>query len=197
MLKINEIFYSIQGEGVFAGTPMVFIRFSGCNLRCSFCDTKHESFISMKEEEILEFIEKLIPPLPLSRPERVCLTGGEPFIQNFLELADLLVGANFQIHIETNGMLYTPKPWWLTWISVSPKAPLKDYSFASEIKWLIGKGFEWYEEEIQKVPFHVEQRLQPIWDEDYEKNLKTAIEKVKLHPKLCLSVQLQRYLKIR
>ena len=50
-MRINEIFYSLQGEGNFTGTPAVFIRFSGCNMRCSFCDTKHESFKEMTEEE--------------------------------------------------------------------------------------------------------------------------------------------------
>ena len=52
-MRVNEIFYSLQGEGHFAGTPAVFIRFSGCNLRCSFCDTDHSSFSEMTEEEIV------------------------------------------------------------------------------------------------------------------------------------------------
>ena len=59
MRKINEIFYSLQGEGYHTGTPAVFIRFSGCNLKCSFCDTQHEAGTLMTDDEI-------IPPLPLS-----------------------------------------------------------------------------------------------------------------------------------
>ena len=53
MRKINEIFYSLQGEGFHTGTPALFIRFSGCNLKCSFCDTKHEEGEWMSDEDIV------------------------------------------------------------------------------------------------------------------------------------------------
>ena len=55
-MRINEIFYSLQGEGFFTGTPAVFVRFSGCNLRCPFCDTNHKAFVRMSEEEIVEAV---------------------------------------------------------------------------------------------------------------------------------------------
>ena len=54
MKKINEIFYSLQGEGFHVGTPAVFVRFSGCNLECEFCDTRHEEGVMMSDEEIVE-----------------------------------------------------------------------------------------------------------------------------------------------
>lgn len=54
MKKINEIFYSLQGEGFYTGTPALFIRFSGCNLKCDFCDTRHEDGKFMSDEEIVE-----------------------------------------------------------------------------------------------------------------------------------------------
>ena len=56
MRKINEIFYSLQGEGFHTGTPAVFVRFSGCNLKCGFCDTRHEEGTLMSDEEILQEI---------------------------------------------------------------------------------------------------------------------------------------------
>ena len=69
MLKINEIFYSLQGEGYFAGVPAVFVRFSGCNLSCSFCDTNHGSHTIMTEEQVVEEISKY--------PTRhIVITGG-------------------------------------------------------------------------------------------------------------------------
>ena len=72
MYKVNEIFQSLQGEGFHAGTPAVFVRFSGCNLRCSFCDTRHEQGSPMSLEEILREVMRY-PGAPLC-----VLTGGEP-----------------------------------------------------------------------------------------------------------------------
>lgn len=65
MRKINEIFYSLQGEGYHTGTPAIFVRFSGCNLKCDFCDTQHEEGTMMTDEEIITEV-KNIQPLPLS-----------------------------------------------------------------------------------------------------------------------------------
>ena len=70
MRKINEIFYSLQGEGFYTGTAAVFVRFSGCNLTCDFCDTEHQSGTLMTDEAILEAISAYPTPY-------VILTGGE------------------------------------------------------------------------------------------------------------------------
>ena len=72
MRKINEIFYSLQGEGRNTGMAAVFVRFSGCNLRCSFCDTDHESGLMMSDEQIVAEVKKY-PHAAI-----VVLTGGEP-----------------------------------------------------------------------------------------------------------------------
>ena len=88
MKKINEIFYSLQGEGFWSGTPIIFIRFSGCNLRCDFCDTEHYSHTEMSDAEIIDRI-KTFPA------RRVCLTGGEPSLQIdrfFIDVAQHLFG---------------------------------------------------------------------------------------------------------
>ena len=74
MKKINEIFYSIQGEGYFTGTPAVFVRFSGCNLRCPFCDTEHKEGKMLSDDDIIAEINRY-PAL------HVVLTGGEPCMQ--------------------------------------------------------------------------------------------------------------------
>lgn len=65
MRKINEIFYSLQGEGYHTGTPAIFVRFSGCNLKCDFCDTQHEEGKMMTDDEIVAEVKNILPS-PLS-----------------------------------------------------------------------------------------------------------------------------------
>ena len=71
MRKINEIFYSLQGEGHHTGYPSVFIRFSGCNLECPFCDTDHEEGVYMSDDDIIHAVN-------LYTASWIVLTGGEP-----------------------------------------------------------------------------------------------------------------------
>ena len=98
-MKINEIFYSLQGEGKWTGLPNIFIRTTGCNLRCSFCDTKYayDEGETMSTEEIVENIKNY----PC---KNVCITGGEPLIQDeTLDLINILIKEGYKICLETNG----------------------------------------------------------------------------------------------
>ncbi len=100
-MKINEIFYSIQGEGQYLGRPMVFIRVSGCNLRCNWCDTKYAY------DEGIDFsIDEIIKELTKFPSHHACLTGGEPLIQyQSLELIERLIKLGYFIYLETNGSI--------------------------------------------------------------------------------------------
>lgn len=110
--RVNEIFYSLQGEGYFTGTPAVFLRFSGCNLKCGFCDTRHEDFTLMTQAEIIEQLK--------AYPSRhVIITGGEPSLQLDQILVDLLHNEGYFIQIETNGT--RPLPEGIDWVTCSPK----------------------------------------------------------------------------
>lgn len=111
-LRVNEIFYSLQGEGFWTGTPAVFVRLSGCNLKCGFCDTSHFRFSLMTPREIL----KKVTAFPSSH---VVLTGGEPTLQPLGELVALLHQAGKYIHIETNGT--NPVDPAVDWVTCSPK----------------------------------------------------------------------------
>lgn len=120
-MKINEIFYSLQGEGKWAGLPNIFIRVTGCNLRCSYCDTTYAYYSGdeMKLDEILTEISKY--PCKF-----ICITGGEPLLQNdILNLIDALLKKEYSICLETNGSidiinLYNKKP---LMISLDIKCP--------------------------------------------------------------------------
>lgn len=100
-MKVNEIFYSIQGESTFAGLPCVFIRLTGCNLRCRYCDTRYayEEGEERTVEEVLELVRKFNCDL-------VEITGGEPLLQpETVGLSKQLVEEGRQVLIETNGTL--------------------------------------------------------------------------------------------
>ncbi len=99
MLKVNEIFYSIQGESSFSGIPFVFIRLAGCNLRCSYCDTKYayEDGKEFTTKQILKEVKKF-------KCRYVEITGGEPLLQDETPmLVDYLIDKGFTVLIETNG----------------------------------------------------------------------------------------------
>lgn len=112
MKKINEIFYSLQGEGFHVGTPAVFVRFSGCNLKCEFCDTRHEEGVMMSDEEILEQVCQY----PC---KTVILTGGEPGLWVDEDLVAALHKAGKYVCIETNGTCVLPES--IDWVTCSPK----------------------------------------------------------------------------
>ncbi len=100
-LQVNEIFYSIQGESVFAGRPCVFVRLSGCNLRCAYCDTRYayKGGEAMDIPEILEAVSGYGAPL-------VEVTGGEPLLQKESPaLIQALLSCGYQVLLETNGSL--------------------------------------------------------------------------------------------
>jgi len=106
---IREIFRSIQGEGPSVGQDCVFIRFSGCNLNCSFCDENGATNVTwMTGEEILQRVDRLIPGVKHFR-YRVVLTGGEPLLHVDSDLLTALFGAGYVICIETNGARDTQK----------------------------------------------------------------------------------------
>jgi 7-carboxy-7-deazaguanine synthase len=122
-LLLAEIYPSLQGEGLLTGTPSVFVRTSGCNLRCWFCDTPYTSWQPEGEdwsvEEILAETGRLGRSLALPRPH-VVITGGEPMLYaELLPLCQRLKAAGWHITIETAGTLYLPVPCDL--MSISPK----------------------------------------------------------------------------
>ena len=98
-LKVNEIFYSIQGESSYAGRPCVFVRLSGCNLRCSYCDTRY----AYDEGEDME-IPEIAPRVASYRCPLVEITGGEPLTQKETpRLVRHLLDTGYQVLLETNG----------------------------------------------------------------------------------------------
>lgn len=193
---VNEIFYSVQGEGFFTGTPSVFIRFSGCNLNCSFCDTIHVSGKEMSEDDIIQEVKKY--------PARhVVITGGEPLIQLTETLIDKLHDIDKFIQIETNGTRLIDNMCLakINWITCSPKfefcknAKLKLQTI-DELKVVYtGQDMSVYNN-ILATEYYV----QPCDVKDKKRNadiISQTVNFIKSHPKWKLSLQTQKILNVR
>lgn len=116
-LRVQEIFYSIQGEGPYAGMPAVFLRLAGCNLRCSFCDTDFESNMDSlySLEAVIDAVREVVDAqreqaAPGWHPKLLVITGGEPMLQNFAPLAKHFArtGEFEMIQVETAGTVWNP-----------------------------------------------------------------------------------------
>jgi len=126
MLKINEAFLSIQGEGYHAGEATVFIRLAGCNLDCTWCDTKYHTKVNFEfsAKELIDWLDTNIPNWD-SYP--ITFTGGEPLLQ-YKAIAEFVKEINLSVHlftpefrVETNGTIPLPKLNIFNWITCSPK----------------------------------------------------------------------------
>lgn len=198
MRKVNEIFYSLQGEGHHTGYPSVFVRFSGCNMKCSFCDTRHDEGILMSDDEIVQAVG-------LYQADWVVLTGGEPALWIDDEFVRLLKRATGKkVAIETNGSLPVPKE--IDWVTVSPKSGMPgaaDYELkadrANEVKVIdLGQDLEPYFS-LPCIGKDTLMYLQPCYVEDEKErvgNRLRTVTRVLSDPRWTLSVQLHRFLGI-
>ena len=116
MRKFNEIFYSLQGEGYHTGTPAIFVRFSGCNLKCDYSDTKHEEGKMMTDDEIIAEVKKYPAVI-------VFFLSGVPSLWIDDELIDRLHQAGKYVTLETIGT--RPLPAAIDWVTCSPKQGAK------------------------------------------------------------------------
>lgn len=134
---IVEIFTSVQGEGLFIGCATAFIRFSGCNLQCHFCDTDH----TVKEElTVEEIVDKCNVAM-------VTITGGEPGLHNLAPLLEALAAEGKFVTIETNGT-YPMRAQYgnlLNWVTCSPKADagyqIVEGCIPDELKYVVDENF--------------------------------------------------------
>lgn len=191
---VNEIFYSLQGEGRWAGRPAVFVRFSGCNLRCPFCDTDFAAFVKMTADEILHEVSLLTRDCKF-----VVFTGGEPTLQVDENLIALFHAQGYFLSMETNGT--QPIPEGIDWLTCSPKGAFVQQAIpviktASEVKVVFDGEHEVSDYGIQAECYSV----QPCDVGDEAKNaeiLKQTVNFSLTHPKWQLSLQQHKLLNIR
>ena len=196
-MRINEIFYSLQGEGRYAGTAAIFIRFAGCNLNCEFCDTKHQTYKIYTNDELLREIAKYKPC------DRVILTGGEPTLQITAEFINLLVDNGYLVNIETNGTRPLPRFADVYWVVCSPKFEFCDKAdikldWIDELK-VVYRGKEQDMSKYDEIDATF-RYLQPCDTGDIDTNkriIKEAVEFIKQNPQWRLSLQTQKIIGIR
>lgn len=181
-MKVNDIFYSVQGEGFHTGIPAVFIRLAGCNRRCPFCDTDFTSFTEMTEAEIVEAACRY-------PAKTVIITGGEPALQLTASLVDALHAAGRRVHVETNGSL--PLPENIDWVTCSPKdAPFK-ISRIDELKLLYTEASD-PQQIASMLPKAKVYSLQPVWGSDPAPVFNYVLN----HPHWQLSLQTHKFINI-
>lgn len=194
-MRVNEIFYSIQGEGTRSGEAAIFVRFSGCNLKCPFCDTEHQSYQDLTEEEIVRQVAEYPARL-------VVITGGEPTLQLTESLVDKLHEAGKTIAIETNGTRPVPRN--VDWITVSPKAAFLGeaarpvITTADEVK-IVLDGIHTCEDPTFGITA-VHYCVQPCDTGDAQRNREVTdfcVNFVKDNPAWRLSLQTQKILNVR
>lgn len=209
MYRVKEIFYSIQGEGFYAGRPAVFCRFAGCNLwsgneedrktaACSFCDT---DFVGTDGTDggVYEtanlLVRKIARYWPPSRDHRfVVCTGGEPLLQMDESLIDALHQEGFEIAVETNGTIIAPRG--VDWICVSPKVGV-------ELKQICGDELKLVYPQAEMVPEQYDTLnfqhffLQPMDGENHDEATRLVLDYVLKHPPWCISLQLHKILAVR
>ena len=191
MKRINNIFYSLQGEGRNTGRAAVFIRFAGCNLRCSFCDTEFESYREMSDEDIVTAVEALCPQTSNIKP-LIVLTGGEPTLQADEVFVDLLHQHGYEVAMESNGTRFAPRN--LDWLTVSPKqSPIRQH--CNEVKVVFVDAGQVPDIDLEADYYY----LQPCDVGDAERNktiTQACVEYIKQHPQWRLSLQTHKLIDI-
>lgn len=195
-LPVMEQFYTLQGEGKYAGHAAYFIRLAGCDVGCVWCDVKESWEVSDDQCQLIDSIVNNALQYP---GKLVVITGGEPAIYDLSLLTEKLKNAGFRIHIETSGAY--PLSGQIDWVTVSPKkfkAPLKEVlAQANELKVVVfnSSDFKWAEEHAAAVPADCLLYLQVEWGKQ-KKYTDDIIEYVKNHPQWKLSLQTHKYLDI-
>jgi organic radical activating enzyme len=192
---IKECFYSLQGEGVRAGCPSIFLRFSGCNLKCRKethgfdCDTEHQGGEALTVEEIVRLIDTASP-----RCQWVVLTGGEPALFMDAPLVAAIEQQHHYVAVETNGTL--PLRCVVDWIAVSPKRGAKlVLQHADEVRVVVSAG-----DPLPQVDILTEHRLLSpafVGDTLPPENLEHCINLCLENPQWRLSVQLHKMIGVR
>ena len=216
MVKVNEIFSTIQGEATYTGTPSVFVRLQGCEVGCAFCDTPHTWAMNARVIPILQMLDKVddeescsdMSVLELVRviatkhtARHVVITGGEPCIYDLTELTNELIDRGYNVQIETSGT-EPIKCHESVWVTLSPKFDMaggkevlvESFARADEVKMPVGRRRDIDNIHELVVPHHTNIWLQPL--SQSEKATALCIEEA-LKNNWRVSIQTHKYMGVR
>ena len=195
-LPVMEDFYTLQGEGFHRGKAAYFIRLSGCDVGCVWCDVK-DSWDAEKHPKLK--VESLKLKVKETPAEIVVITGGEPLMHDLTELTKELQTTGLKTHIETSGAHPLSGSWdWICLSSKKLKAPLPGIvPLANELKIVVfnKSDFDWAEKYAAFVSPSCKLFLQPEWDKAAEIT-PLIIEYIKAHPQWELSLQIHKYINV-
>jgi 7-carboxy-7-deazaguanine synthase len=195
-LPLMEQFYSVQGEGFYAGRPAVFIRLGGCDVGCVWCDVK-ESWDA--ENHPTTDIKQIVAAALETPCKFVVITGGEPAMYDLTQLTAALKEERIEIAIETSGVY--PLVGAFDWICFSPKKFKKPhpsiYPIANELKVIVyhSSDFEWAEGHASQLNSACKLYLQPEWSKR-EQMTPLIFDYIRKHPKWNLSLQTHKYIEV-
>lgn len=195
-LPVLEHFYTIQGEGYHQGKASYFIRTSGCDVGCVWCDVKESWPVTTDQ---LMRIEEIVAHAS-AHPSRIAVvTGGESMMHNMYPFTRAMKKEGFSLHVETSGAYPVSGNW--DWITLSPKKfkpPLEHYfGIADELKVIVynKSDFEWAEHYREQVNSSCKLYLQPEWSKEKEM-VPLMVEYIKSHPEWHISLQIHKYMNI-
>lgn len=196
MLPLVEEFYSVQGEGINTGRAAYFIRVGGCDICCSWCDTKYSWNAAIHP---LVSVESIASHVLAAGADSVVVTGGEPLMWDMGPLCDLLKSKGISTFLETSGAYPLTGEW--DWITLSPKKgtpPLDEiWTMADELKVVIQDGTDFEDAEIysHRVDNGCELLLQPEWSR-YNEMIAEITEYIKRNTKWRVSLQAHKFMHI-
>ncbi len=189
-----ETFYTVQGEGAFAGAPAYFIRLAGCDVGCVWCDVK----VSWDETlHPMQQLDDLVTAVVVSGAPLCVITGGEPLMHNLDVLTEGLRKHGIRTHLETSGTQPLTGVW--DWITFSPKkfkAPLDEFFTASqELKVIVNHAsdLDWAAGHAEKMPPQTMFYLQPEW-EKRDRMQALILDFIRINTRWRISVQTHKYL---
>ncbi len=196
MLTVVETFHSVQGEGAWVGANAFFIRLAGCDVGCTWCDTKNSWNANRHPQRSLS---ELVIEAVTTSPAIVVITGGEPLLHDLTQLTQELRAKGLRSHLETSGS--HPFSGVFDWVTFSPKrfkSPHPSiYPHVSELKVVVvdRQDLEWAEQQAQLVPSGILKYLQPEWGTPSSQDL--IMQYILQNREWRMGLQTHKYLGVR